>query len=252
MLSNGNSLRFGVQIFDLECLKLYKPNLMPLGLRKAVRTGDPIPIVKDKFPVVHETGLQGKNGVGMDRRLFRLTIAIYGMWICFVASASPVLSIDAPRLDFSRIEAMANPTNAMEVVNTGDSPLVIHRVRACCGAKACVSATRVEPGESATLTVSLGHMAKPGPFRKKVTLYTNDPAAPVVEIPIVGEVVEAKAKGRGIYFGADVVLVKAQRGFVKDYARRRVCSSRLSPLARLCKAFHIESIGCNRCSFGGA
>ena len=35
-------------------LKHHKPNLMPLGLRKAVRTGDPIPIVKDKMPVFHE------------------------------------------------------------------------------------------------------------------------------------------------------------------------------------------------------
>ena len=34
---------------------------------------------------------------------------------------------------------------------------------------------------------ALKPMAKPGPFRKKVTLYTNDPSAPVVEIPI-GEV----------------------------------------------------------------
>ena len=35
-------------------LKHHKPNLKPLGLRKAVRTGDPIPIVKDKIPVFHE------------------------------------------------------------------------------------------------------------------------------------------------------------------------------------------------------
>ena len=40
---------------------------------------------------------------------------------------------------------------------------------------------------ASTLTVSLKPKAKPGPFRKKVTLYTNDPSAPVIEIPIVGE-----------------------------------------------------------------
>ena len=106
----------------------------------------------------------------MYRRIFWLAIAIYGMWICFAACASPVLSIDAPRFDFSRIEPISNPTNAMEIANTGDSPLEIHRVRACCGAKASVSTNSIAPGESATLTVSLGPMARPGPFRKKAFL----------------------------------------------------------------------------------
>ena len=47
---------------------------------------------------------------------------------------------------------------------------------------------------ASTLTVSLKPKAKPGPFRKKVTLYTNDTSAPVVEIPIVGEVLAPKSR----------------------------------------------------------
>lgn len=50
---------------------------------------------------------------------------------------------------------------------------------------------------ASTLTVSLKPKAKPGPFRKKVTLYTNDPSAPVVEIPIVGEVLAPKVEVHG-------------------------------------------------------
>ena len=121
------------------------------------------------------------------------------------AFASPRMSYSQEVVDVGRIESLSSATNSVAISNSGDLALEIHRVRACCGAKASVSTNSIAPGESATLTVSLGPMAKPGPFRKKVTLYTNDPAAPVVEIPIVGEVAEAKVEERG----SDVVVQSA-------------------------------------------
>jgi len=115
----------------------------------------------------------------------------------FAVNAAPVISKCSLQFDFARIGAMSNSTNAMEIANTGDSPLEIHRVRACCGAAASISTNSIAPGAAATLTVALKPMAKPGPFRKKVTLYTNDPSAPVVEIPIVGEVMASKVEVLG-------------------------------------------------------
>lgn len=125
--------------------------------------------------------------------------------IGFAVNASPVISKESLQFEFARIGAMSNQTNAMEIANAGDTPLEIHRVRACCGAAASISTNSIAPGAAATLTVSLKPMAKPGPFRKKVTLYTNDPSAPVVEIPIVGEVAEAKV----VEQGGDVVIQSA-------------------------------------------
>ena len=93
------------------------------------------------------------------------------LWIGLLANANPTISKESPQFDFARIEAMSNPTNAMEIANTGDSPLEIHRVRACCGATASITTNSIAPGAAATLTVSLKPMAKTGPFRKKVTLY---------------------------------------------------------------------------------
>lgn len=121
--------------------------------------------------------------------LFVLTI------ICHT-EAIPRLSIADRHVDFGRIAPLSEQVRAVKVNSDGDTPIEIHRVRACCGAKASISINTIAPSESATLTVSLGKIAKPGPFRKKVTLYTNDPAAPVVEIPIVGEVTEAKVEER--------------------------------------------------------
>ena len=134
-----------------------------------------------------------------------MRIAICCACIALDANAIPVLLNTPSQLDFSRIEPMSNPTNTLEIADIGDTPLEIHRVRACCGAAASISTNSIAPGESATLTVSLKPMAKAGPFRKKVTLYTNDPSAPVVEIPIVGEVAEAKVKEQG----GDVVIQSA-------------------------------------------
>ena len=132
----------------------------------------------------------------------RMTGLVFTLIMAWRASASPQMSCPVRLVDYGLIEPLSIVTNAVAISNVGDTPLEIHRVRACCGAKAGVSATRIEPGESATLTVSLGPIAKPGPFRKKVTLYTNDPSAPVVEIPIVGEVDETKV----VEQGGDVVV----------------------------------------------
>lgn len=132
----------------------------------------------------------------MSKRFYALRIAIYCACIGLASHATPVISNVPSQFDFARIEPMSNPTRAMEIANNGDTPLAIHRVRACCGAKAEISATNIAPGAAVTLTVSLGKIARPGPFRKKVTLYTSDPSAPVVELPIVGEVIEAKVEAR--------------------------------------------------------
>ena len=99
--------------------------------------------------------------------------------------------------DFGLVEPLSKQTNRIELSNDGDSYLEIYRVRACCGATASISTNTIPPNGSATLAVTLGPMAKQGSFRKKVTLTTNDPSAPVIEIPIVGEVSEAKIEARG-------------------------------------------------------
>lgn len=115
---------------------------------------------------------------------------------CCYCQAVAVITQAARGFDFGVIEASQNRTGSLELRNTRDTTLEIYRVRACCGATASISTNSIPPNGSAALTVTLGPMAKPGPFRKKVTLTTNDPAAPVIEIPIVGEVAETKVEER--------------------------------------------------------
>ena len=125
--------------------------------------------------------------------------------IAMAVNANTNLAKGTLQFDFSRVEPMSKNVMEQIITNTGDALLEIHRVRACCGSTANITTNSIAPGAAATLTVALKPMAKPGPFRKKVTLYTNDPAAPVVEIPIVGEVVEVKVDEDG----GDVVVQSA-------------------------------------------
>lgn len=122
---------------------------------------------------------------------------VFALAINFHAEAASRISFVEQQIDLGLIAPLSEPTRDIEMRNNGDTPLAIHRVRACCGATASISTNSIPPNGSATLTVSLGPMARPGKFRKKVTLTTNDPAAPVIEIPIVGEVAEAKIEARG-------------------------------------------------------
>lgn len=63
---------------------------------------------------------------------------------------------------------------AFEVVNTGDSPLMIVRVQPTCGCTVAeFTTTPIAPGESGEVSVIYSPTGRPGPFDKTVWVYTN-------------------------------------------------------------------------------
>lgn len=76
----------------------------------------------------------------------------------------------------------------VRVGNAGDAPLRVSRVKACCGAKASLDEPEIPAGTSSVLRVGLNPGANPGPFRKAVTLYSDDPKRPVLILPLTGAV----------------------------------------------------------------
>ena len=65
-------------------------------------------------------------------------------------------------------------TTVMKVVNTGDSALVITRVQSNCGCTVAEYTTDVmQPGDTGCVTVTYSARNIPGPFEKKVFVYTN-------------------------------------------------------------------------------
>lgn len=79
--------------------------------------------------------------------------------------------------DFGTIkEEIGAVTTQFEFTNTGESPLIIQRVSASCG---CTTPTYTKepvlPGQKGKIDVRYSTIARPGNFRKNVTVYTNVP-----------------------------------------------------------------------------
>ena len=102
--------------------------------------------------------------------------------------ASSHLVLDAPSVDFGEVAANAALVREVRVGNAGDAPLRVSRVKACCGAKASLAGTEIPAGTSSVLRVEFNPGANPGPFRKAVTLYSDDPKRPVLILPLTGAV----------------------------------------------------------------
>ena len=116
-------------------------------------------------------------------------------WKCFLiaffampALASPRLALDSPSVDFGEVAANAALVREVRIGNAGDAPLRVSRVKACCGAKASLAETEIPAGTSSVLRVEFNPGANPGPFRKAVTLYSDDPKRPVLILPLTGAV----------------------------------------------------------------
>ena len=104
------------------------------------------------------------------------------------ALASPRLVLDSPSVDFGEVAANAALVREVRVGNAGDAPLRVSRVKACCGAKAVLDEPLIQAGTSSLLRVELNPGALPGPFRKTITLFSDDPQNPVLIIPLTGTV----------------------------------------------------------------
>lgn len=92
-----------------------------------------------------------------------------------VAMAQSVPSWLEHTHDFGKLrDTLKTVTTAMRVVNTGDSALVITRVQTNCG---CTVAEYTDhaimPGDTGSVTVTYSTRDIPGPFEKKVFVYTN-------------------------------------------------------------------------------
>jgi uncharacterized membrane protein YphA (DoxX/SURF4 family) len=74
--------------------------------------------------------------------------------------------------------------------NEGDAAVSVSRVKACCGATAELSATRIPPKGSAVLSVSLA-VRDAGAFSKSVQVTCDDPERPLVSVPVSGIAVES-------------------------------------------------------------
>jgi hypothetical protein len=87
-------------------------------------------------------------------------------------------------VDFGEMARGDVATRTITLENRGTAPLEIRRVRNTCACTVLDSPTRVEPGAKAELTLKLDTETLTGPASAIVNLYTNDPAAPRLDISV--------------------------------------------------------------------
>lgn len=101
-------------------------------------------------------------------------------------SAAPVIKADPARDEIGDIVWGSVCERVFTIRNTGDEPLVLSRVRACCGSETSITRLEIPAGESAELRVRLVTRGKPGPIRRAAFIDSNDPATPELRIPLIG------------------------------------------------------------------
>lgn len=91
------------------------------------------------------------------------------------AMAQPQVTLLERQHDFGVIlEENGKVTCQMRVVNTGTEPLIIVKAQAGCGCTAVgYPETPIEPGDTASLSITYNPSGRPGQFSKEVLLVTN-------------------------------------------------------------------------------
>jgi len=95
----------------------------------------------------------------------------------------PRIEIESSSINFGVVSPGAKASRQIEVRNTGRKPLAVVDVKMTCGCtEAAITKSIIEPGDSATLTVAAHGRATRGPSRESLTVISNDPKRPVVDI----------------------------------------------------------------------
>jgi hypothetical protein len=101
------------------------------------------------------------------------------------AVAAPRLEIVEKTHAFGEVTEGDKVTHVFTVRNVGVAPLLIDRVTTSCGCTAAVLSNReVAPGGEGHVEVTFNTERRTGDNRKTITLFSNDPSSPRVELEI--------------------------------------------------------------------
>lgn len=121
----------------------------------------------------------------MKRTLIVITLSI----LAWCKSYAQRIEFKNETLDYGKIKIGSNGERIFEFKNTGDKPLILSNVSASCG---CTipkwSANPVLPKESGKINV-VYDTQRVGPFKKSVTVFSNDSKERRKVIYIEGEVI---------------------------------------------------------------
>jgi hypothetical protein len=120
---------------------------------------------------------------------------IYLFVFLFIASTNgnsqPIMVVQPDTIDFGQVEYASEQSRTALIYNTGNEPLLISNVTSSCG---CTVPTwtqePINPEDSSEIVVRYNTYSM-GPFKKTVTVYSNDSIRSPKRIPVIGEVINS-------------------------------------------------------------
>lgn len=128
------------------------------------------------------------------RSPFALLTFVAVLLFAVPASAAPQLLVAEPKFDFGEVLQGDKVLHVFELVNQGDEPLLIDRVKSSCGCTAAlVTEQNLPPGGKGELQANFDSARFRGEVSKTIYIYSNDPERPVFQLHIHGKVLETVA-----------------------------------------------------------
>ena len=125
-------------------------------------------------------------------RLFTVGLILVAGLLAGNAWATPKLVVEPPAFDFGEAPQGETVRHTFSFSNQGDEPLNIEKVKSSCGCTAALlSAKTLAPGESGELQANFDSTRFSGAVTKTISLYSNDPTQPVMQLQVKGIVREA-------------------------------------------------------------
>jgi len=109
--------------------------------------------------------------------------------------AKPKAVVVEPIKDVGFVAKGEMASNEFVIRNDGNAPLELREVRAACGCTVADYDKVIAPGQTGKVRVTVDTKSFNGPTAKGVTVYTNDPDAPAIELTVranVGQFIKMK------------------------------------------------------------
>ena len=120
-------------------------------------------------------------------KYLNLILILFSVFL-YAQQTFPQIEFDSTTIDYGTIENESNGERVFSLTNTGNADLIITNVKSSCG---CTIPKKPEnpiaPGESSEIVVRYD-TNRVGPFRKTITVSTNQENDPIIALKIKGTV----------------------------------------------------------------
>lgn len=103
---------------------------------------------------------------------------------------APIAYFEKKEFDFGNLKAGDKANCDYTLTNKGKSDLFIRKTRASCGCTAiALGESKIAPGQTTTIRATFDSAGKTGRQYKSITVITNDPNTPEINLSLIGNVV---------------------------------------------------------------